>query len=86
MNTKDRLEYAVLDVSKYLDKKWNYLAMDADGEFWMFDTKPKINSINNSWCVDKGEENEELVLNLPYKGDWKDSLVDIKYVMGESDD
>jgi len=80
---KDRLEYAVLDIGKYLDKKWKYLAMDKDGEFWLYDSEPKTNSISNGWCIDKGEENEELSLNLPYKGDWKESLVDIKYVMGD---
>ncbi len=86
MNMKDRLEYAVLDIGRYIDKKWNFLAMDEDGEFWMFESEPKINSINNGWCVDKDGENNELVLDLPYKGDWKESLVDIKYVMGEPND
>ena len=52
MNMKDRLEYAVLDIGRYIDKKWNFLAMDEDGEFWMFESEPKINSINNGWCVD----------------------------------
>ena len=79
MNTKDRLEYAVLDISKYLDKKWTHLAMDVDGCFWLYQGQPKL--VGGIW---KGAvDNDILHLTLPYTGCPQDSLVDIKYVTGE---
>lgn len=83
MNTKDRLEYAVLDISKYLDKKWTYLAMDSDGEFWLHEEKPELTdgTIGKHWR--NFTDMDKLHLKLPYTGTAQDSLVDIKYVTGE---
>ena len=79
MNTKDRLEYAVLDISKYLDKKWTHLAMDSSGDFWLYQGEPRF--LNHWWMG--SVDNDRLHLALPYTGTAQDSLVDIKYVTGE---
>lgn len=54
-----------------LDKKWQWLAMDQDGRWWLFAEEPNTGSV--SWTTVGHLENAR-VLDLPETVDWKKSL------------
>ena len=55
-----------------IQEQFKYYAVDIDKSGWFFTDSPFVDL--GVWRTDEGDLMES-VLNIPYKGDWKDSLV-----------
>jgi hypothetical protein len=80
------LESALVDIVKFIDPKYKWLARNGDGDFALHAGRPKIAPNyrrlgDYDWWVSEGDE-EVLPLTLPYDGDWKESLINLEEVRG----
>ena len=72
-----------LDFDPYCLPKWadQWIAMDADGEWYSFSKNPAPDEDHQIWCTDLGGNSSEVPLSFSpknYSGDWKDSLFNVE--------
>lgn len=62
---------------KYIDPKWHYIAMDRDGEFFMYDKKPDKNTIEGVWESSCYNDLTQIDLNIDTTGyEWYETLIE----------
>ena len=81
------LEDALLEIIKYIDPKWKWVAKHKNGEFGVHVKKPVHSPFftdpdgGDAWWVSSGDE-ETLPLTLPYDDNWKECIINLEEVRG----
>lgn len=58
-------------------RKWRYVAMDKDGEFFLYGKKPKKDTISKLWETDRYGDLCKIDLNIDTTGyEWDETLIE----------